>query len=127
MIQERTAKVVKEWDYKGKKLVIVLMEWNVKVKAISPSLVDFYNGYVETTLRKKYSSLLDIDVHGGITFGASKLLIDNLSKELKDMKFYGFDTSHHMDGGITHRKMDFMIKETEKLAEQIIKLEGKRK
>jgi len=80
-------------------------------------LKDSYNGYVETTLNKKYSDL-DIDVHGGLTFGPDELASLNIKG-----KWYGFDTAHAFDEGIHHRDIPYMIKECESLADQLIKLE----
>ena len=114
-MEERKFEVVKEWKHKGKKCVIVLVKWNLP-KEIT-TLHDSYNGYVETTLNQPYD-VVDVRVHGGLTFGFGNIISVNIKG-----KFYGFDTGHYNDKGITHRDINYMTKECERLAEQLIKIE----
>ena len=134
-IEEREAKIVRKWIYRGKKCIIILITWNKEVKKITKILHDYYNVYVETRLNfnynleknkfgKKFNLNKDqtfdkISVQGGITFGAESLPFDHL----KGIKFFGFDTSHGFDEGVKHRNMDYMTRECESLADQIIKFE----
>lgn len=117
MEKEIEFKIVKKWIYKGKLCVITQNIWEPYVKTISSSLHDWYNGYVETILAKDYDDL-NINVHGGLTFGGELGF-----EELKGKRFYGFDTAHAFDDNPNIQNLDYVTKETEQLADQIIELE----
>ena len=111
---ERKSKLAKKWIYKGKLCIIIFHKWTLPIKT---SLNNYYTGYVQSSLNKKYQNL-DIEVHGELTFRGS---LKHFNPDLKGF-FYGFDTGHAFD---TPEKQDlaYCIKECESLAEQLIKIE----
>ena len=110
-----------EWVYTAKNGIA----YNCKMRRNETLLT--WCGYVEVTidnsLHEKHYDDLDLDVHGGITF--SDYMDNNWS--------FGFDCAHYNDMipfyvkllknefGNTYRTKEYVISETESLAEQISK------
>lgn len=81
--------------------------------------------------RKKEQEHIDciIEVHGGITYSNNKIV----SAKKKDVWYFGFDAAHHLDlvpslcydliekhnKEHTYKDMNYMTKQTEKLAKQL--------
>ena len=115
MMKERESKLVKQWNYKGKLCIIIFHKWTLP---IATSLKEYYTGYVQSSLNKSYDDL-NIEVHGGLTFGDS---LEHFNPDLKGF-FYGFDTGHAFDNPEV-QDLNYCIRECERLAEQLIKLEN---
>ena len=105
----------KQWEYKGKLCILIFHKWNLL--NIATILPNYFTGYVQSSLNQEYGEL-DVNVHGGLTFGDS---LEHFNPKLKGF-FYGFDTSHAFDNPQIHN-FDYCVKECEKLAEQLIELE----
>ena len=116
-MQEIEFKIVKKWMWKGKQCVIIKGVWCNQVKQIASSLHDWYCGYAETNLSEDYNKV-DINVHGGLTFGGT---LD----EFKNKRFYGFDTAHAFDNTPKVQNLEYVTKEVESMVEQLIELEKK--
>lgn len=113
-MKERESKLVKQWEYKGKLCILIFHKWE-----FSELLPPYFTGYVQSSLNKRYQDL-DVEVHGGLTFGDS---LKHFDPKLKGF-FYGFDTGHAFDSP-QNQNQEYCIKECEKLAEQLIELERK--
>lgn len=136
--KEKTYQLVKDFSYRGKRCIVIEHKWTSMVKGISNLLQDYYIGYVSTDLDIPYSEL-NVNVHGGLTFGLnpkgtmkttgeiSSFALSPSLKKLKKydgMRFYGFDTGHAWDNPVS-ANLDYVIEEVKKLADQIIEIENK--
>ena len=81
----------------------------------------YANGYVEFKIGDKDTEYIDFDfdVHGGLTFGDRFTDIAE-----KEVFWLGFDTAHCQDG--PHLDRDYVMREIERLAEQIVVWELKK-
>jgi len=113
---ERTIYLVEEWTTTGGLVARVhYMIWNEGVKALAPSLFDYYTGYVRLpdgeTLDKEAEE--NLQVRGGVTFTG------DFPAELKiDGNWVGFDMNHAFDSA-EGQSVELAKAECEKLAEQL--------
>lgn len=111
--RERKWYLVKEFETKaGLQARIHQCVWNDEVKAIGPSLHDFYTGYVrkadgDTT---RYENA-DIEVHGGVTMEGSLPGVEG--------EWVGFDMAHL--GDENKQSVEYAESECESLAGQMQK------
>lgn len=71
---------------------------------------------------KNYDDI-DVDVHGGLTFGESAKSCnwEEISDEDKAGWVVGFDTAHYMDN-LTTCPESFVLEETERLKQQLLEM-----
>lgn len=103
-------KVVKDWITKaGLRAVILLVRGS------------HHCGYVQVPEhlgKPDYDDLMDIDVHGGLTYS------DNLS-QMDNLYVVGYDCAHYMDKTLYNpegvwRDVDYCTNECESVAQQLV-------